>query len=701
MFVKIAFLISLICITLIHAGKFRICAVDGRGSFKRATRYCPALNTPDSQAQCVIGMDRLDCLRKISKKQADFAVFTPEDLIVASNSAIEALIINELRFSDVKYEYEVVAVLDKKAGIKSRHDLQDKRFCHPGYGYQSDWTTILSNYLEASIVPQMCQPELSLTENRIKSSSEFFKSACKAGPWVNNITLDFELKSKYPNLCESCDSPRKCSKDDKYWGRRGSLLCLTDGAGDVSWARWDDVQIHFGLVPGGRDASPEEYNLLCPDESVRPLNTTNPCVWVVKPWSVVASVRSKAQDIQAMISGLTSDDNNSWQTTLLKLIESYSLSVKTLNPVEPIETYLSQATGFLSANSFPGCHPPRTIHICTTSILESSKCSWLRETAASYGIQPSLECLKTDDNELCMDAVQKGFADVVIIKPDLLNRARSQYNLKTLFHETVNDDFKYLTIALTKKNADINSFEDMKGTKACFPVYDGVAWNSVAILLNEKNLLESCPTVTGMTQFFSGICTSELPKNESESYISPNCKTDVYSGDEGALRCLMDGVGDVAFLSKNTLKRFLSDKVKNNENLTMSDLKMICEESDADPCFLSWAPVGHAMVRENSSNLWIKDTLDVFFAADDLFGKNYKSPTTSFTMFGPFNGKNNLLFHDATVRIRSEPTARNVDKMPREYGGLLGNETNCRSSASVLKLQSAIFLLIFLVYLEN
>lgn len=43
------------------------------------------------------------------------------------------------------YEYEIVAVVNNAAGIKSREDLRDKRFCHPGYGYEAYWTRILSN----------------------------------------------------------------------------------------------------------------------------------------------------------------------------------------------------------------------------------------------------------------------------------------------------------------------------------------------------------------------------------------------------------------------------------------------------------------------------------------------------------------------------------------------------------------------------
>lgn len=42
---------------------------------------------------------RLDCLRRISKGTVDFSVFTAEDLVTATNSQVEVLLTNELRFS--------------------------------------------------------------------------------------------------------------------------------------------------------------------------------------------------------------------------------------------------------------------------------------------------------------------------------------------------------------------------------------------------------------------------------------------------------------------------------------------------------------------------------------------------------------------------------------------------------------------------
>lgn len=134
--------------------------------------------------------------------------------------------------------------------------------------------------------------------------------------------------------------------------------------------------------------------------------------------------RTIAQEVQQIIATITYNDATEWKANLYNLIQMSHSVIEELNPIEPIETYLDKATGFLSANSFSGCHPPRTIHICTTSILENAKCSWLRESAAVYGIEPDLECIKADNTTHCMLALNLSVADVVMVPGDLVERAK-------------------------------------------------------------------------------------------------------------------------------------------------------------------------------------------------------------------------------------------------------------------------------------
>jgi hypothetical protein len=83
-----------------------------------------------------------------------------------------------------------------------------------------------------------------------------------------------------------------CSVNDKYWGPVGSLYCLTDGAGDVVWAKLPDIEYHFGInseVPAEEQA--EEYSFLCADDRLAPLDNPENCAWLSRPWAAILARR--------------------------------------------------------------------------------------------------------------------------------------------------------------------------------------------------------------------------------------------------------------------------------------------------------------------------------------------------------------------------------------------------------------------------
>ena len=43
------------------------------------------------------------------------------------------------------FEYQVVAVIDNRYEVSTLGDLRGSRFCHPGHGYEADWTDTLAN----------------------------------------------------------------------------------------------------------------------------------------------------------------------------------------------------------------------------------------------------------------------------------------------------------------------------------------------------------------------------------------------------------------------------------------------------------------------------------------------------------------------------------------------------------------------------
>ena len=79
----------------------RVCFVEGRGTYKKAPRFCPILEQT-SNIECVIGLDRLDCLRRIGKGTAHFGVFSSEDMVAANLAGVDVLVTSEMRFNDGK-----------------------------------------------------------------------------------------------------------------------------------------------------------------------------------------------------------------------------------------------------------------------------------------------------------------------------------------------------------------------------------------------------------------------------------------------------------------------------------------------------------------------------------------------------------------------------------------------------------------------
>lgn len=127
--------------------------------------------------------------------------------------------------------------------------------------------------------------------------------------------------------------------------------------------------------------------------------------------------------MQKVLQNLSHSSERTWEIALLELLETYHITIHNVNPINNIESFLDNASGFLSANSFSGCHPPRTIRICTTSNIENAKCGWIREAAAVQGIEPDIDCVRAENTTDCMQAVQDNAADLVMVPPNLMHKA--------------------------------------------------------------------------------------------------------------------------------------------------------------------------------------------------------------------------------------------------------------------------------------
>lgn len=355
-----------------------------------------------------------------------------------------------------------------------------------------------------------------------------------------------------------------------------------------------------------------------------------------------------------MLEKLSHDEEQSWQNSLLSLLETYHVNVTSLYTSIPIDDYLDQAVGFQSAYSFPSCSPPRSIVYCTTSLIQHYKCSWLQEASSVYGIEPNIQCIRTESLERCLDDTQNKIADVVLVDQNDRIRAERDYQLKPILYEFSTDMHdRYVVLAAVKADADIFNFNDLRGKRACFPSFEGAAYMSVAETLWNASLIEKPFTQkSNMQSFFAdSSCTWDPMRKE-------NCPID-YMGDEGALRCLAEGNGDVAFLSSELFKSFSEGKLNSTwvKQIKGKKYKLLCPfgrgKKEEELCYMHWTPRGHLMISNKTELNRKNEIYNSLRDMDKLFGKNYKSHTIPFTMFGPFDRKENVMFRDKTDGLRN------------------------------------------------
>lgn len=206
------------------------------------------------------------------------------------------------------------------------------------------------------------------------------------------------------------------------------------------------------------DSDPSSYSFLCLDGHLQPLNVTNPCSWVSKPWSVIAARRHQAERVQALMDDIIHKEIH-WKNTFLLLLENYYVKLTNVDIMVPIDDYIDESPGYQSAYSFPQCNPPRSIVYCTTSVIEFNKCSWVQEAAAVQGIEPGIQCIRRESTSKCMDDALHGAIDVVRVRSDNMIEAMKNYELEPILHEFAKEfEDKNVIMAVTTKDKPINGF---------------------------------------------------------------------------------------------------------------------------------------------------------------------------------------------------------------------------------------------------
>ncbi|XP_060834228.1 transferrin-like isoform X1 [Rhopalosiphum padi] len=651
--------------------KYKICVVMSNRGNDKTRDHCPPLSVDkSSQVECVFATDKLHCLRKILNGEADFGVFQAEEISYATQWNDYLSITNEIRlFENEKFDYNMVVLINEDAGIKNLNDLKGKRLCHPGF-YKGEpgngWSNLISQYFERIIVPQKCDPQLSLIENQLKSLSQFFDESCKPGQWDPDPDMDNILKEKYPNLCANCKNPSKCNINDQFWGRQGALQCLSDCFGDISWARLSDVRIHF---KGDSTNACSKISFLCPDGTLQSMETPNPCIWVSRPWPAVITRNSTSLNIQRMINYVNTakelKNATSWQWALNNLLLYYSEPISS-NIIRSPKEYIFSAPGYIKAEEKGRLCKDRGYSMCIETITALKKCQALSDISISYGIQPKLNCILFPN---CGKKLKDGEVDMMVLDADKIAFFKRNYGISkpilyatSLYHHLYR---KMSAVMLTKNVA--GDLQQLKGKKACFPSYDGYVWNSFLITLKLENI-ELFPNNNTIKNFFKESCAI-LSSNQN---VIAECDfDDVLPEDSNkngmwietqTLRCIIEGGGDVAFINTLHINQYLDilrSPLNLPNNFDVHNFSTVCNRKNriSVDCPLSWSYFGHILAKPNISSISKNEMTSLLINMDMTFGRRSKLNNNLlppvFSMYGPFDDFADPMFPADTEKLET------------------------------------------------
>lgn len=246
--------------------------------------------------------------------------------------------------------------------------------------------------------------------------------------------------------------------------------------------------------------------------------------------------------------------------------------------------------------------PPTPARICVLQNLMASCDQMEQELSTSY------KCVAGRDMLDCARKIQRGEADITSMDPHGLYVGGKYFGLVPLTQELFDGaPYRYQGIAIVQKASNISSLSDLQGRRSCHTgTFRTAGWKiPLAVLRSRKIMPADCRgELYTAESFFSGSCAPGKWSNDplidkelkqrhknlcSQCQDPRTCSSDdAYSGYKGAIQCLLDDAGDVAFTKISALKEYLE------ENPSAKDsMELLCLDGTRMPVtsenLCSWA----------------------------------------------------------------------------------------------------------------
>ena len=243
---------------------------------------------------------------------------------------------------------------------------------------------------------------------------------------------------------------------------------------------------------------------------------------------------------------------------------------------------------------------------CCLNDEEFQKCSdWkLASNLTDTKTNVLLECVKATDKFDCYKKIFEDKADLMSADAGEIYTAGKYYNLLPISSElysTGNSQTvfsEYYSVAVVKKGSNM-TIDKLRGSNSCHSgVGTSAGWNIPISTLIEKQLLEvvDCNNhVKAATKFFNKMCAPDAlnvqfnPTGDNPTSACDLCvgkigstfctNQDPYAGSVGAMYCLMEGGGDVAFVMHTAINELIAQ----NNSIISDEFELLCPNVAGSP----------------------------------------------------------------------------------------------------------------------
>ncbi|XP_041836318.1 saxiphilin isoform X2 [Melanotaenia boesemani] len=317
---------------------------------------------------------------------------------------------------------------------------------------------------------------------------------------------------------------------------------------------------------------------------------------------------------------------------------------------------------------FACCIRAKKTRWCTVSDPEQRKCAELAKALvavlppATLAAFARLSCIRASSTGECIARIKANRADIVTVDAGEVYSAVKQFDLVAVAKEIYSDGGCILSVAVvTNSSLDIRS---LRGLRSC---HSGVRWTAgwslpLSFLLSRNYLSWSKehPLSQDISTFFNASCIPgaaamapplcALCQGQKSFILQKNyhCETshnEPFYNNQGALKCLRSGTGDVAFVDHLALE--------NIEEAERDKFRLLCTDGTQAPlsryrsCNLGRGPGGGMVTRHNFRKVVRKFVMTIQL----MFGRQGRQ-RQRFQLFNssPF-GETDLLFKDVVDKL--------------------------------------------------